>query len=428
MRGIIIAKRGRKELIEIKRKDRRHHIYILGKTGMGKSTLLLTMILQDIESNQGLGVLDPHGDLAEKILSYIPKRRIQDTIYFNPQDKEYPFCLNLFEGKPKELLASGLISVFYQLWKDSWGPRLEHFLRHTLLALLEYPSATLLSIPRLLQDEDYRRKVLAKVKDPEVRHFWEEEYSSYERRFRLEAISPILNKAGAFIANPIVRNILCQGRRGLDFSRLMNKGQILIVNLPKGTLGEDNQRLLGSLILMKLQLAALERARIPEERRRDFYLYVDEFYNFITSSFISILSEARKFRLNLILAHQYLDQLEPELKGAIFGNIGTIISFRLGAKDAKIIEEEFSEANVKAEDLVNLPKFKVHLRLTQDGVPRTEFFSAETLKPPPPPPVSNKERIIELSRERFCQHRSQVERKIKRWFKVSPRISVRLEK
>ncbi len=409
--------RDHKKPFGIKQRDARHHVYVIGKTGMGKTTLLENMIIQDIEQGRGVGVLDPHGDLAQRLLDFIPKQRINDVVYFNPQDLEWPFSLNPLrnvEPAKRDLAAASLMSVFEKLFSSSWGPRMAHILRNSILALLETPGSSLLGIPRLLYDTHYREKVLAKVSDPKVRDFWENEFSTYQSSFKTEAISPILNKVGAFLTSPLVRNIVGQARSKVNFRELIDEGKILIASLPKGTLGEENQLLLGSLLMTKLQLAAMERVDMPEEERKDFHLYCDEFQNFSTPSFIGILSEARKYRLDLTLAHQYIEQLDTHVKDAIFGNVGTLICFRVGASDAKELEKEFSP-EFSWQDFIHVPPYSVYIRLCINGV-TSRPFNADGLPPRARPRKSHRETIIRASRERYCSPKEEVERKISGWF------------
>lgn len=335
--------RNERQTFGIKRADRRAAMYVIGKTGTGKSTLLETLITQDIAHGEGVALLDPHGDLAEKVLRSIPEKRRGDLLYFDPVALE-PLAFNPLENVPplrRPLAAAGLLEVFKKIWADSWGPRLEHILRNSLLALLDQPSATLGDILRLLTDSSFRRHVASRIQNPHVRSFWLEEYEGYPARFRAEAIAPIQNKVGAFVTNPIVHRIVGQASDSFDVRRVMDDGKILIVNLAKGKIGEDAAALLGAMLVSKIGLAALSRADVPEETRRDFYLYLDEFQNFTTLSFTSMLSELRKYRVNLILAHQYLAQLDLAIKSAILGNVGTIIAFRVGMEDAEIIAKEF---------------------------------------------------------------------------------------
>jgi Type IV secretion-system coupling protein DNA-binding domain len=376
--------RNRKTQFGIKQQDRRAHMYILGKTGTGKSTLLETLIRQDLVNGSGLALLDPHGDLVENILSDVPEERRADLIYFDATDAERPLGFNPLEcvaAKFRPLAASGLLSVFQHIWTDSWGPRLEHILRNALLALLEQPTATLADIPRLLDDNAYRRQALTKVSNEQVRTFWLKEYAGYPARFRAEAVAPLQNKVGAFLANPLIHRIVTQEQSAFRLRRIMDGGKILLVNLAKGKVGADTSTLLGALLVSRLGLAALSRADQPEAERRDFYLYLDEFHSFTTLSLVGMLSELRKYRLNLILAHQYMAQLDERLLQAILGNVGTIISFRIGPSDTETIAQEFAP-EFSATDLMNLPNYHTYLKLMIDGqVSRP--FSAETLPPPP---------------------------------------------
>lgn len=402
----------------IKTDDRRRHMYIIGKTGMGKSTILENMIIQDIQSGVGVCVVDPHGDLVEKIINFIPPSRINDVIYFNPADLAYPIAFNVLESvdpEQRHLVVSGLIGVFKKIWADSWGPRLEYVLHHAISALLEYPGSTLLGIMRMLTDKTFRKKVVEKISDPVVKAFWIDEYNKYPDRFQSEAIAPIQNKVGRFLSSALIRNILGQVKSSFSMREVMDQEKILLLNLSKGRVGEDNSALLGAMMITKIQLAAMSRIDTPEQERRDFYLYVDEFQNFATESFTNILSEARKYRLNLTLAHQYIEQLEENIAAAVFGNVGTIIAFRVGAADAEYLEKEFFPTFTQ-EDLVNLSKFEIYLKLMIDGV-TSEGFSARNLPPMPMPENSHDtvQKIIKVSRERYAQPRELIEEKITRW-------------
>ncbi|NIA11985.1 MAG: type IV secretion system DNA-binding domain-containing protein, partial [Nitrospiraceae bacterium] len=391
--------RNERKPFAIKEKDRRHHIYVIGKTGMGKTTLLENMIVQDIHQGRGVGVLDPHGDLAKRLLDFVPRGRINDVVYFNPGDLDWPFALNPFEhvaAERRSLVAASLMAVFEKLFSSSWGPRMAHILRNCILTLLEVPGATLLGVPRLLYDIRYRDKALAKVTDPKVNDFWINEFSTYQSGFRAEAIAPALNKVGAFLTSPLVRNIVGQARAKVNFRVLIDHGKILIANLAKGAVGEENQALLGSLILTKLQLAAMERVDVEEEQRRDFHLYCDEFQNFASPSFIEILSEARKYRLDLTLAHQYMEQLDSQVRGAILGNVGTLIAFRVGASDAEELEKEFAP-ELSWRDFIHLSPYSFYIRLCIDGV-TSRPFNADALPPRNRPRTSYRETIIRVSR------------------------------
>ncbi len=401
--------RDERKVFGIRQKDRRSHMYMIGKTGTGKSTLILNMLVSDIRSGRGAALIDPHGDLAEEILNYVPKERINDVIYFNPADLEYPVAFNPLEKVHPDyhhLVASGLISVFKKIWPEFWGPRLEHILRHSILTLLEYPDSSLLDLPRLLTDKDFRKVVLEHVKHQQVREFWFSEFEKYSAWLRSEAISPILNKVGQFLTSPMLRNIVGQKENTFDLRRAMDERKILIVNLSKGKVGEDNSALLGAMMVTKIMLATLSRADISESDRKPFYLYVDEFHNFLTLSFANILTESRKYSLNLILAHQYIEQLDEKITAAVFGNVGTIISFRVGAEDAKYLAREFHPV-FEEPDLVNLPNYHIYLKLMIDGV-TSKAFSAETLGPPEKVKTFNEE-IITLSQESYGKPRGEIE-------------------
>jgi CxxC-x17-CxxC domain-containing protein len=400
----------------IKTDDRRRHVYVVGKTGMGKTVMLENMAIQDIQKGNGIGFVDPHGEAAERILDFVPAHRINDVIYINPADLDHPIAFNIMESvKPehRHLVAGGLMGVFKKIWPDVWSARMEYILNNCILALLEYPGATLLGVNRMLADADYRKKVVDKITDPVVKAFWIQEYARYTQRYEVEATAAIQNKVGQFISAPLIRNIIGQVESTINMREVMNQGKILIMNLSKGRIGEDNSRLLGALLITKLQLAAMGRVDIPEEKRKDFFLYVDEFQNFATESFVNVLSEARKYRLALILGHQYIAQMDEKVRDAVFGNVGTIICFRVGAEDAEWLEREFTP-EFTAEDLVNLGKYNIYLKLMIDGIAGRPF-SAQTLPPLPFPEKSNKEKIIKVSRERYGTPKQKVEEKIGRW-------------
>jgi len=407
--------RNRMKRFGIKTDDRRRHMYLLGKTGMGKTTMLENMMLADIYAGHGLAIVDPHGDTAEKIIDFIPPHRINDVIYFNPADSKFPIGFNVLESVDEDhrhLIANGLMGVFKKIWPDVWSARMEYILNNCILALLEYPGSTLLGINRILIDNDYRKRVVSQIKDPVVKTFWIDEYGRWESRFRNEAIAPIQNKVGQFLSASIIRNIVAQVKSSFDPRQVMDEGKIFIMNLSKGRLGEDTSKLLGGMLITKFQLAAMERVDIPEDDRRDFYLYVDEFQNFATESFANILSEARKYHLNLIMAHQYIEQLTEEVRAAVFGNVGTIVLFRIGAADAETFENEFSP-KFTVQDLVNLNKWHVYLKLAIDGV-TSEPFSAIGL-PPIAKRTASSDRVIKVSRERYSKDRSVIEEKVLRW-------------
>jgi CxxC-x17-CxxC domain-containing protein len=413
--------RNKNQLFGIRRTDRRQHMYVIGKTGTGKSAMLHNLIIQDIANGEGVCVVDPHGELVESILRKVPKERLKDVVYFNPADSEYPMGFNVLElpdPKYKHLVASGLMGIFTKIWAGTWSARMEYILNNAVLALLDTPGSTLLGISRILVDKEYRQQILANVKDPIVRSFWLNEFEEWRDQFRNEAIAPIQNKVGQFLSTAMIRNVVGQPESTLDIFKIMNEGKIFLVNVSKGRIGEDNSSLLGAMLITKIQLAAMERVRIPEDERVDFYLYVDEFQNFATDSFASILSEARKYRLDLILAHQYIGQLvtdvSTKVRDAVFGNVGTMVVFRVGAADAEFLEQEFTP-ELLPEDIVNLPNYTVYLKLMVDGV-TSRPFSARTL---PPFKVeaseSTAEMVIAESRRRYAKPRYAVEEEISRW-------------
>ncbi|RJQ14753.1 hypothetical protein C4553_00305 [Candidatus Parcubacteria bacterium] len=408
--------RGRQIKFGIKPDDRRRHTYIIGKTGVGKTELLMNMAVQDVRNGHGLGFVDPHGEAVERLIDFIPSSRVNDVIYINPGDLKYPIAFNVMENVAPEfrhLVASGMMGVFKKIWPDVWSARMEYILNNTILALLETSGTTLLGINRMLADRDYREKIVEKVTDPSVKSFWNNEFARYPDRFREEAVAPIQNKVGQFISNPLIRNIIGQTHSSVDMREVVDNQKILLVNLSKGRMGEDNSQLLGSLIVTKLQLAAMSRVDIAERDRKDFYLFVDEFQNFATDSFATILSEARKYRLNLILAHQYINQMSEKVRDAVFGNVGTLIVFRVGADDAEFLEKEFAP-EFEANDLVNLDKYNIYIKLMIDGI-TSRAFSAATLPPPVLPDKNHKETIIKVSRERYSTDQAVVEEKISRW-------------
>lgn len=408
--------RNQERVFGIKTDDRRRHMYVIGKTGMGKTNLLENLAIQDIQKGHGVAFIDPHGDTAEKLIKAIPSDRINDVIYFNPADQDFPIAFNVLEKVDSEyrhLVASGLVGVFKKIWADSWGPRLEYILRNAIMALLEYPGSTLLGVTRILVDKNYRDRVVEKVTDPVIKSFWVDEFSKWEPRVLQEVISPIQNKVGQFLSSSLIRNIVGQTVSTFDVRQAMDSKKIIIMNFSKGRIGEDNSALLGAMMITKIQLAAMGRVDIPEETRNDFYLYVDEFQNFATESFANILSEARKYHLNLILANQYVNQIDERVRDAIFGNAGSIVSFRVGATDAEFLEKEF-EPVFTANDIVNLPKFQIYLKLMIDGI-AGDAFSATTLPPIKLEADGNEEKIIRISRERYSNKKAEVEEKIRRW-------------
>ena len=411
--------RNKKIPFGIRRKDRSRHVYIIGKTGMGKSTLLENMAVQDVKNGEGLAFIDPHGKTAELLLDYIPEDRIKDVLYFAPFDLDYPVAFNVMEDvghEKRHLVANGLMSAFKKIWVDAWSARMEYILNNILLALLEYPDATLIGVNRMLADKEYRKKVVDNVTDPSVKAFWIDEFARYGDRYMQEAGAAIQNKIGQFISNPLVRNIIGQPKSTFDLRKFMDAKKILIVNLSKGRVGEANANLLGSMIITKIYLSAMSRADVEDSKLRllpNFYLYVDEFQSFANESFADILSEARKYKLNLIMAHQYIEQMSEEVQAAVFGNVGTMIVFRVGAFDAEVLEKEFAP-QFSIEDLVNLGFVQVYMKLMIDGV-TSPPFSAVTMPPIPVSETSYKHQIIESSRSLFAQPRAKVEEEIKRW-------------
>lgn len=407
----------------ILRRDRRRHMHIIGKTGSGKTTLQRNMIIQDIRNGEGVAVIDPHGDLFDYILDFIPPERLDDVIIFDPSDLKYPVAMNLFElfsPDQKGPVASGLIDVFRKRFEFSWGPRMEHLLRNTFLTFLEIPNSTILGVLRILQDKSYRKYIVDLLEDPVLREFWEVEYYNMSSNDRLatEAIAPIQNRLGPFLATPTIRNIVGQAKSTIDLPRVMNEGKILLANLSKGKIGEDPSNLLGGFLMSRLWFAALTRASIPQEERRDFYVYVDEFQNFATSTFATILSEARKYRLSLITANQFLSQLKTdggrssEVLDAIFGNVGTLVSFGVGQDDAHILAREFAPVFEEG-DLIAMEKYQINLKLMVN-LQQSRPFSATTL-----PPIAggdgNREEVIAHSRSRYARPREKVETAIKKW-------------
>jgi len=355
--------------------DQRQHIYVIGKTGSGKTTLLRNMIIQHIEKGHGVGLVDPHGDLAEELLNHIPPRRTDHLLYFNPGDLEFPIAMNLLANVPpddRHLVASGIVSAFKGIWRDSWGPRLEYILYNALMALLDCQNVSLLGVNRMLIDEKYRSWVIKQIKDPFIRSFWTEEYAGYEPRFQREAIAPIQNKLGQFLLNPVIRNILGQVKNKVSVPFIMDNGRLLIANLSKGHLGDDKANLLGSLLVTQFQLGAMARAKRPESERLDFYLFIDEFQNFSTDAFASIIAEARKYRLCLTLSHQYIDQLSLPVRQSVFGNVGTLIAFRIGHPDAEVLEKELGKTFL-ASAIADLDRFQVVTKLLQAGAHWTPF-------------------------------------------------------
>ncbi len=411
--------RNRRVSFGIKSEDRSKHTYIIGKTGMGKSTMLENMAIQDILNGNGFAFLDPHGKSADLLLEYIPEHRKKDVIYFGPFDTDFPISFNVMEdvgADKRHLVVTGLMSAFKKIWVDAWSARMEYILNNTLLALLEYPDSTLVGVNRMFADKEYRKEVVSKVADSSVKAFWNDEFAKYNDRYAQEATAAIQNKIGQFISNPMVRNIIGQPKSTFNLRHVMDEKKILIINLSKGRMGEANANLLGSMIITKIYLAAMSRADSSEnilDSLPFFNLYVDEFQNFANESFADILSEARKYKLSLTVAHQYIEQMSEEVRAAVFGNVGTMITFRVGAYDAEVLEKEFAP-QFTAEDLVNLGRFQIYLKLMIDGV-SSPPFSATTLPQLERPIVSHAESIIENSRKTYARPRAQVEDEIKMW-------------
>lgn len=428
--------RNKRERFGIKAKDRTKHVYVIGKTGMGKSTLLANMIIQDIQNGEGLAVIDPHGALAESVLDHIPENRIQDVIYFAPFDLDNPIAFNVMEDvgyDKRHLVVSGLMSAFRKVWIDAWSARMEYILTNTLLALLEYPDATMLGVNKMYTDKAFRRKVVENIKDPLVASFWKDEFATYTDRYTQEATPAIQNKIGQFTGNPLIRNIVGQPKSTFDLRNVVDEKKIFICNLSKGLVGETNANLLGSMLITKIYLAAMSRADVPEAKLAklpNFYFYVDEFQSFANESFADILSEARKYKLNLTMAHQYIEQMSDEVRAAVFGNVGTMITFRVGAYDADVLEKEFSP-QFYAQDLVNLGFTQIYLKLMIDGV-GSQPFSARTLPPIEMPEMSYKDHVIAASQKEYGRPRAEVEEFIASWHAVkkdeTPKKKLQTEK
>ncbi len=402
--------------------DRLRHLYVIGKSGTGKSSLFVTMLSQDILNGEGVAILDPHGETIENILDRIPDNRVEDVIYFDPSDTENPVGLNLLEiddPSQKNLMASGLVSAIKQHFDFSWGPRLEYLLNYCVLTLLEVPGTTLLGITRLLEDQNYLNYMLHYVRDPLVHKFWNDEFKQMKGNQKLvtEAISPIQNKVNRFLASTTIRNILGQKRSTIDIWDVMNSKKILLMNLSKGKIGQDNANLLGALLVSRIQFYALQRARIPNDQRIPFYLYVDEFQNFATGSFEEILSESRKYKLGLHLTHQFTGQLPENLLKAVYGNVGTIMTFSLGAPDARELAKEFAPY-FNEEDIISLERFQVYTKLMVDGM-TSHPFSAKIIVPWDSnffvPRTNNRDRVIQRSREKYGMPREKVEERVNKW-------------
>jgi len=404
----------------IKSRDRTRHMYVIGKSGVGKSTLLENMAIQDIAHGEGVAVLDPHGSFAEKMLEYIPEHRIKDVVYFAPFDTENPISFNVLEDvgpDRRHLVVSGLMSTFKKIWVDAWSARMEYILTNTLLALLEYPGATLLGVNRMLSEKGFRKKVVDNITDSAVKAFWTEEFANYTERMAAEAVPAIQNKIGQFTANPLVRNIIGQSKSTFDIRKVMDEQKILIINLSKGRIGDTNTSLLGSMIITKIYLAAMSRAELSASRMGglpNFYFYVDEFQSFANETFADILAEARKYKLALIIAHQYVAQMEEKVRDAVFGNVGTTVSFRVGPLDGELLEKVFTPQFTQS-DLINLGMAEIYLTLMINDI-GSQPFSARTLPPLPRPAITFRNDAIETSRATYASPKETVEQNITDWF------------
>ncbi len=411
--------RGEKRSFGIKSEDRSRHVYVIGKTGMGKSTLLENLAAQDIQNGEGMCFVDPHGAAIDTLLEYIPEDRIKDVVYFAPFDSDFPIAFNVMEDiglDQRHLVVSGLMSAFKKIWVDAWSARMEHILNNTILALLEYPGSTLLGVNRMYADKGYREEVVSKITDPAVKSFWNEEFAKWDERFMREATAAIQNKIGQFTANPLIRNIVGQERSSFNIREMMDERKILLVNLSKGRIGEQNAALLGAMIVTKIYLAAMSRAEVSKSEMSElppFFLFVDEFQNFANDSFSDILAEARKYKLNLTIAHQYIEQMEETVRDAVFGNVGTTICFRVGPLDAEVMEKIFLPT-FTAEDIVNLGKYQIYLTLMIDGV-GSKPFSAVNMPPLPRKSISYRDEVIENSRSLYARTRKEVQDRVDNW-------------
>ncbi len=401
----------------IQKPDRRKHMYIVGKTGTGKSTLIKNMVIQDMRAGEGVAVLDPHGQLIDELLEFVPQNRLDDVVIFNPADADYPVALNMLEmvdPKQRTLMADSLVDVFKKYFAESWGPRLEYILKNCILTLLEVPNTSLLSVTRLLTDKDYRKYIVGLISDPQMKAFWNNEFARMEGNERLitEAISPIQNKVGQFLNSELIRNIVGQPKSTIKVDEIINGGKIFFVNLATGRIGSNNTSLLGAMIVSQLEFAAMRRVDIPEEQRRDFFLYADEFQNFATDSFAVVLSEARKYRLDLTITHQYIEQMPETVKDAVFGNVGTLISFGVGPTDAHFLEREFTPVFLE-NDIINLGRYEMYLKLQVDDQ-SSKPFSARSL-PSFADATGLRDRAVALSRQKYGKDVERIEKVIKKW-------------
>ncbi len=417
--------RGKREMFGIRAIDRGKHMYVIGKTGMGKSTMLENMAIQDIQNGEGVAFIDPHGSTAEKLLDFVPHERIKDVLYFAPFDTDYPVGFNVMEDvgfDKRHLVVSGLMGALKRIWVDAWSARMEYILQNTLLALLEYPDTTLIDVNRMLTNKMFRAAVVEKLTDPVVKAFWTEEFANFTDSYTREATPAIQNKIGQFVSNPLIRNIVGQSKSSFDVRAMMDEKKILIVNLSKGRMGETNAALLGSMLVVKIYLAAMSRADEPAVRMAKLprcYFYVDEFQSMMNEAFADILSESRKYKLALTLANQYIEQMEEKVRDAVFGNIGTMICFRVGPFDAEVLKTVF-EPTFLAEDLVGLGLGQIYLTLMIDGVGSAPF-SAETIPPIDAPPISYRDDVVRFSRAQFARSRTDIEHSIeKRQLEFAP--------
>jgi len=403
------------DVFGIKREDRRRHLYAVGKSGSGKSKMLELLIKADIDAGKGVGILDPHGDLVDNVMKFIPEHRIKDVVYFDPSDVDFPISFNPLESVDeayKMQVTIGFLEIFKKLFGSNWTDRLEHVLRYTVLALLDSPNTTVLSILKMLTDKNYRQTIVARIQDDVVKNFWVSEFAGWSQKFDAEAITPLLNKVGQFVATNMIRNIIGQPENKVNIREIMDGQKILLMKVSKGLLGQENSSLLGAMIITKLYQAAMSRAEIPEDERKDFYFYVDEFQNFATDTFTEILAEARKYRLNLTIAHQYMGQLSEVVKKTVFGNVGSMISFRVGAEDAAILEEEYNPIFSKR-DIINLGVREFYCKMSVNGEIR-EAFSGRTLDVPKVGSDFVKE-IIDYSRANYCRSKAEVLEMLGRW-------------
>lgn len=405
--------------------DACRHVYIIGQTGAGKTTLLRNIVLQRIRAGQGVALIDPHGDVADELLDHFPTERTLDLVYFDPASADFPIAFNPLANVPPDqraLVTAGLVSAFKSIWQESWGPRLEYILGFTIAALLEAENTTLLGINRMLSDEAYRARIVAQVRDPFIRAFWTDEFAHYEKRYQREAVGPVQNKLGQFARSPLLRNIIGQVGNKLDFRHMMDTGRVFIANLSKGRLGDEPANLLGALLVAQFKHAAMTRADLPETERRVFHLMIDEFHNFTTASIAGALSEIRKYGLSLTLAHQFIDQLTDDIRPAVFGNVGTLIAFRVGSADAEHMAREFGQ-EFTAGQFSDLQKHEIFVRTLEGGQPRAPFRGLTY--PPILNPTHRKEKLIGHSRQKYATPREKVERRLQDWMKAEPRAPER---